>query len=128
MHFVCGVMTFLPVFTGFCTFLPVYTVVMCETVFTWYKPNPVSKTPILSKDKHLRSARAPTLEAEEIAVGTLAKRLQGSGPSALYCQSGCGAGVQRVIYSMQANSAIQTRALTRMYMYNCYQACHHIVS
>ena len=40
VHFVCGVMTFLPVFTGFCTFLPVYTVVMCETVFTWYKPNP----------------------------------------------------------------------------------------
>ena len=24
-----------------CTFLPVDTVVMCETVFTWYKPNPV---------------------------------------------------------------------------------------
>ena len=40
MHFVCGVMTFLPVSTGFCTFVPVYTVVMCETVFTWYKPNP----------------------------------------------------------------------------------------
>ena len=38
--FCCGVMTFLPVFTDFCTFLPVYTVVMCETVFTWYKPNP----------------------------------------------------------------------------------------
>ena len=28
------------IFTGFCTFLLVYTVVMCETVFTWYKPNP----------------------------------------------------------------------------------------
>ena len=110
-------MIFLPVFTDFCTFLPIYTVVMCETVFTWYKPNPVSKAPILSKDKHLRSARAPTLEAEEIAVGTLAKRLQGSGPSALYCQNGSDAGVQRVIYSMQANRAIQTRALTQMHTF-----------
>ena len=83
----------------------------------------VSKTQILSKDKHLRSARAPTLEAEEIAVGTLARRLQGSGPSALYCQSGCGAGVHRVIYSMQANSPIQL-----VHLHECTIVTRHAIT
>ena len=39
------------IFTGFCTFLLVYTVVMCETFLTWYKPKPARKVKQFSHRK-----------------------------------------------------------------------------